>query len=173
MKLLWRFLKQYKKLLFFALGLAAINQLFSLMDPQLFRIIVDDYASRFQELSRTEFFRGVSILLLASVGVAMVSRIAKNFQDYFVNVITQRLGTRLYSHSVQHSFSLPYGIFEDQRSGELLLKLQKARTDSQALVISAINVMFFSLVGIIFVIIYAFIVHWLVGLVYFLAIPIS
>ena len=30
------------------------------------------------------------MLLLASMGVAMVSRIAKNFQDYFVNVVVQR-----------------------------------------------------------------------------------
>ena len=28
------------------------------------------------------------------LGVAMVSRIAKNFQDYYVNVITQRLGAK-------------------------------------------------------------------------------
>ena len=88
MKLLWRYLKQYKKILFGALVLAAINQVFSLLDPQIFRIIVDNYASRFNVLTRTEFLHGVILLLLASVGVAMVSRIAKNFQDYFVNVIS-------------------------------------------------------------------------------------
>ena len=172
MKLLWHYLKQYKKILFGALVLAAINQVFSLLDPQIFRIIVDNYASRFNVLSRSEFLHGVILLLLASVGVAMVSRIAKNFQDYFVNVITQRLGTKLYSHSVAHSFSLSYAVFEDQRSGELLQKLQKARTDSQTLITSVVNVLFFSLVGMAFVIVYAFFVHWLIGAVYFLAIPI-
>jgi ATP-binding cassette, subfamily B, bacterial len=171
MKLLWQYLKQYKKILFGALALAMVNQVFSLLDPQIFRIIVDKYASRFGILSRSEFLHGIILLLLASVGVAMVSRIAKNFQDYFVNVITQRLGAKLYAHSVAHSFSLSYSVFEDQRSGELLQKLQKARTDSQTLIAGVVNVLFFSLVGMVFVIIYAFFVHWLIGAVYFLAIP--
>ena len=106
------------------------------------------------------------------MGVALVSRIAKNFQDYVANVVVQRLGARLYAHSVGHSFSLPYEAFEDQRSGELLQKLQKARLDVQALITSSISILFFSLIGVIFVIAYAFTVHWSVGLVYTLMIPI-
>lgn len=172
MKLLFSYLKQYKKLLLGTLLLASINQIFSLIDPQIFRLLIDNYASRVTELSRVEFIRGVGLLLLASVGVALVSRIAKNFQDYYVNVITQRLGARMYADGVKHSFTLPYSAFENQRSGELLRKLEKARTDSQALVTNLVNVVFLALVGIIFVLIYASFVHWLIGLVYFLIIPI-
>ena len=172
MKLLWTYLKRYKKLLIGALSLAVVNQIFSLLDPQIFRIIVDKYASRFNEYTHSGFIRGVLLLLLASVTVAMISRIAKNFQDYYVNVIVQRLGTKLYSDSVQHSFSLPYMVFEDQRSGELLRKMQKARDDSQALITSMVNIVFFSLIGIIFVLIYATTVHWSIGLTYFLMIPV-
>ncbi|MFA5051446.1 MAG: ABC transporter ATP-binding protein [Patescibacteria group bacterium] len=172
MKLLWTYLKRYKKLLVGALSLAVVNQVFSLLDPQIFRIIVDTYASRLSEYSRSEFFRGVLLLLLASVTVALISRIAKNFQDYFVNSITQRLGTRLYSDSVEHSFKLPYMVFEDQRSGELLRKMEKARTDSQTFIANFINIVFFSLIGIIFVLAYATYVHWSIGLTYFLMIPV-
>lgn len=172
MKLLWSYLKRYKKLLAGALVLAAVNQVFSLLDPQIFRIIIDNYASRFHEYTHSGFFRGVLVLLLASVGVALISRIAKNFQDYFVNVIVQRLGTKLYADSVQHSFSLPYMVFEDQRSGELLRKMQKARDDAQTLITSLINIVFFSLIGIVFVLVYATFVHWSIGLLYFLMIPI-
>ena len=75
-----------------ALVLATINQVFSLLDPLIFRYVIDEYATRFQEYTTGEFFRGVSLLLGAAVGVAFVSRVAKNFQDYFINVITQRLG---------------------------------------------------------------------------------
>lgn len=171
MRLLWTYLKKYKKLLFGALFLAAINQLFSLLDPQILRVMVDRYANHIDDLSRSEFVRGVVILVLLSMGTALISRIAKNFQDYFVNVIVQRMGARLYAHSVQHSFSLPYQAFEDQRSGELLQKLQKARTDVQALIVSAIGILFFSLVGIIFVLSYAYTVQWSIGLVYTLMIP--
>lgn len=172
MRLLWKYLKNYRKILLVALILAAINQIFSLLDPYFFRFVIDKYASRVGQLTAHQFIRGVGILLLASVGAALISRIAKNFQDYYVNVITQRLGAKMYADSVSHSFSLPYAVFEDQRSGEFLQKLQKARTDSQVFIISAINILFFSLIGIIFVLIYAFFVHWLIGLVYFSMIPI-
>ncbi len=172
MRLLWTYLKKFKKLLLFSLFLAMVNQVFSLLDPQIMRLLVDRYATRVGELSQKDFLNGVIILVLLSMSTALVSRIAKNFQDYFVNVIVQRMGARLYAHSVSHSFSLPYQAFEDQRSGELLQKLQKARTDAQALITSAIGILFFSLVGIIFVLAYAFTVHWSIGLVYFLMVPI-
>jgi ATP-binding cassette subfamily B protein len=110
-------------------------------------------------------------LLLAYVGVALVSRIAKNFQDYFVNVIAQRTGAQLYERSVSHSFSLPYAVFEDQRSGEILQKMHKARADAQSLITNFVNLIFVSLVGLVFVTIYAFTVHWTVGTVYALLAP--
>ncbi len=172
MKLLWSYVKRYKKILFGTLGLAVVNQVFSLMDPQIFRLIVDNYINRAHELSRSEFLHGILLLLMGTIGVALVSRIAKNFQDYYLNVVVQKVGTQMYSHSVAHSFSLPYAVFEDQRSGEFLQKLQKARTDAQLFITSSVNILFLSLVGIIFVISYATYVNWLVGLVYFLIIPV-
>ena len=62
-------------------------------------------------------------------------------------------------------------MFEDQRSGETLGKLQKVRTDVEKLISASINVLFTSLVGIIFVMIYAFSVHWMIAPVYFLTVP--
>ena len=171
MKLLWQELKRHKKILFGALVLATINQVFSLLDPQIFRLIIDNYASRIDELSKAEFLRGVSLLLIASIGIAFVSRTAKAFQDYYVNVIIQRSGTNLYAQSVSHSFSLQYRVFEDQRSGALLSKLQKARTDSQNLILNFVNIFFLSAVSVLFVLIYASFVHWLVGLTFFLIFP--
>ena len=105
--------------------------------------------AKFQEYTTGEFFRGVSLLLGAAVSVAFISRVAKNFQDYYINVVTQRLGAQLYSDGIRHSLELPYSVFEDQRSGETLGKLQKVRTDVEKLISVAINVLFTSLVGII------------------------
>jgi ATP-binding cassette subfamily B protein len=172
MKLLFHYLNRYKGLLTAALVLATVNQIFSLLDPQIFRLIIDNYATKINQLSQNQFAGGVLLLLLAAVGVALVSRIAKNFQDYFVNVITQKVGTKLYADAITHSFSLPYAIFEDQRSGELLQKVQKAKIDTQALISSAVNIAFLFIVGLSFVIVYAFIVHWLIGLVYILIVPV-
>jgi len=172
MELLYRYLQRYWGLVVLALVLATVNQVFSLLDPLILRYVIDRYATRFQEYSTGEFFRGVSLLLGAAVGVAFVSRVAKNFQDYYINVITQRLGARLYSDGIRHSLELPYSVFEDQRSGETLGKLQKVRTDVEKLISTSINVLFTSLVGIVFVMIYAFSVHWLIAPVYFLTVPI-
>ena len=171
MGVLLRYLRDYKGLIVLALLLAAINQVFSLLDPLIFRHVIDEYATKFEQYSTGEFFRGVSLLLGAAVGVAFVSRVAKNFQDYFINVITQKLGARIYADGIQHSLELPYAVFEDQRSGETLGKLQKVRTDVERLISASINVLFTSLVGIIFVVIYAFSVHWLIAPVYFATVP--
>ena len=172
MKLLYGYLRNYRGLIALALTLATINQVFSLLDPLIFRYVIDEYATRFQEYSTGEFFKGVSVLLAAAVGVAFVSRVAKNFQDYYINVITQRLGAEFYSNGIQHSLELPYSVFEDQRSGETLGRLQKVRTDVERLIATSINVLFTSLVGIIFVMVYAFSVHWVIAPAYFLTVPI-
>lgn len=169
---LWSYVKNYWKMLLVTLVLAVINQVFSLFDPQIFRMIVDGYVSKIGSMSWIEFSQGVAFLLLGIVGVAMVSRIAKNFQDYFVNVMTQKLGMSIYQDTIKHIFSLPYSVFEDQQSGQLLQKLLKARNDIQAYVQSLINVVFISLVGVFFVLCYAFFVHRLMGALFLLILPI-
>src|SRR3982750_1888907 len=103
MNLLYRYLRNYTGLVALALVLATINQVFSLLDPLIFRHVIDQYATRFQEYSTGQFVRGVTLLLGAAVGVAFVSRVAKNFQDYFVNVVTQRTGAQLYADGVERS----------------------------------------------------------------------
>ena len=171
MDILKGYLAQYWKLIGLALVLAATNQVFSLLDPLIFRHIIDQYATRFKEYSTGQFVRGVSFLLFLAVSVAFISRVAKNFQDYFVNVITQRLGAQMYSDGIRHSLELPYSVFEDQRSGETLGKLQKVRADVEKFISAAINVMFTTLVGVVFVMIYAFSVHWIIAPAFLLTVP--
>src|SRR5947208_16663454 len=142
MRILFGYLQQYRFLVVLILVLAAINQVFSLLDPVIFRHVIDDYATRHSDYTTGEFFRGVGLLLAAAVGVAFVSRVAKNFQDYYINTVTQQIGARLYSDGLRHSLELPYQVFEDQRSGETLGKLQKVRTDVERLIGVLINVVF-------------------------------
>lgn len=129
MKLLYQYSKQYWTLFVVALLLAATNQIFSLLDPLIFRHVIDNYAVKHNQYTQPQFIRGAGLLLFAMVGVAFASRVAKNFQDYFTNVIVQRLGAKMYSDGIRHSLDLPYQVFEDQRSGETLGKLQKVRSD--------------------------------------------
>jgi ATP-binding cassette, subfamily B, bacterial len=172
MSILYRYLKNYWPMVALALLLATINQVFSLLDPLIFRHVIDNYATKYQQYSTEQFFRGVGLLLGATVGVAFVSRVAKNFQDYVINRITQQVGAQMYSDGIRHSLNLPYQLFEDQRSGETLGKLQKVRTDVEKFIQSAINMVFSTLVGVVFVMVYAFNVHWAIAPAFFLTIPI-
>jgi ATP-binding cassette subfamily B protein len=172
MALLVHYLSKHWRLVALALLLAAINQIFSLLDPLIFRYIIDNYATKFHQYTTAQFIRGVTLLLGAAVGVAFISRVAKNFQDYFVNVITQQTGAQLYADGVERSLSLPYAVFEDQRSGETLGKLQKVRTDVERFVNVFVNLLFTASVGIIFVTVYALRVDWVIAPVFLLTVPV-
>ncbi len=173
MKILYNYLKLFWPIVMLALLLAAVNQIFSLLDPYIFGRIIDNYATKINTFKGHErdFILGVGYMLCLAMGVAMVSRIAKNFQDYFINVITQKLGAQIYQDGLKHSLQLPYQVFEDQRSGQTLSVLQKVRTDSEKLIMAGINIIFTSIVGIIFVTSYALRVHWVIAPIYFGAAP--
>jgi len=171
MKLLLKYLSKHKWLIFLALILAAINQVFSLLNPYILgNLIIDPYANKAADFraqgANNEFFRGIAMGLLMIIGVAMVSRIAKAFQDYVVNVIIQKFGAKLYTDGLRHALRLPFQDFEDQRSGETLSVLQKVRADCEKFITSFVNVLFATLVGIVFVVIVAFKLSPLLPLIY-------
>jgi len=172
MQLLFKYLRKYSGLILFTLVLAAIGQLFSMMDPYIMRLLIDNYTNDLSKFTSRDFLKGVLTLGLAIIGVAMVSRIAKAFQDYLVNLITQKVSTEIYNDGLKHALSLPFEVFEDQRSGETLGILQKVRTDVQRLLSTTINILFVSLIGIIAVTIYSFSVYWAVGPLFAITIPI-
>lgn len=164
MKILFTYLKPYKWLVVLTLFLAAVNTGFSLIDPIIFGHLINlansylDNADNFpgwKFFTATTPYYGVIWLLLASIGVAMVSRIAKNFQDYCLNVIVQKFGARVFTDGLKHAMRLPYQEFEDQRSGETLSVLTKVRTDTEKFMNYFINILFGVLVGVTFVMIYA------------------
>ncbi len=171
MALLFHYLKKHLRLVFLALLLAAVNQIFSLLDPLIFRHIIDSYATKFHQYTTGQFISGVSLLLGAAVGVAFISRVAKNFQDYYVNVVTQQTGAQLYADGVERSLSLPYIVFEDQRSGETLGKLQKVRSDVERFITAFVNILFTATVGVVFVTIYALRVDWVIAPAFLLTVP--
>jgi ATP-binding cassette subfamily B protein len=157
MKLLLSYLSRHKGLIVVSLLLATVNQVFSLFDPYIFgHYIVDPYASNPHKWSHSQFISGITTGLLLLIGTAMVSRIAKAFQDYTVNLVIQKSGARIYTDGLRHALRLPYSDFEDQRSGETLSILQKVRTDSEKFINAFVNILFTTLVGIVFVIVYAF-----------------
>ena len=166
MQILFKYLRFNIKYVFLALFLATINQCFSLLDPQIVGRIVDEIINKRGQLTQQQYINHALFLVGLSVGVSMVSRIAKNFQDYYTNVIVQKLGAQIFADGLKHSLELPFQTFEDQRSGETLSILQKVRTDSERLITSFIGILFTSVVGIVFVMIFTLSVSVKVSLVY-------
>jgi ATP-binding cassette subfamily B protein len=172
MKILLSYLKKHRWVVTCALLFAAFNIGFSLLDPYISGRIFDEVINQHDKLDYHAYlFRALKLVGLA-IGVAMVSRIAKNFQDYFTNIITQKTGAEMYADGLKRSLELPYQVFEDQRSGETLGILQKVRLDCEAFITSFIGVLFVSITGMTFVIVYSLFVSYKVTLVYVAAIPI-
>lgn len=184
MKTLFRYLKPYKWLIVLSLLLATINQVFSLFSPAITGNILDqlvthpNFFDKENKIPRTleqylngdGIYKGVFYFLGLLIGTAMVSRIAKAFQDYVVNVITQKYGAKIFTDGLKHSMALPFQEFEDQRSGETLSILTKVREDTVKFINSFINIFFGILVSIIFVSIYAIRLHWSIMPVYIVGI---
>ena len=189
MKILWRYLKPHKWLVLVTLLMAGINTGFSLADPILFGKLVNlaaDHFSGVDGLSNDQFFwtfhkitrkdvpyweLGVFVIIIFSISVAMISRIAKAFQDYFLNVIIQKFGGDVFTTGLKKAMKLPYQDFEEQISGETLSILTNVRSDTERFMISFINVLFGVFVGIVFVFVYAALfIHWLVPVAYLVGI---
>src|SRR6476620_9272788 len=116
MKILLQYLKPHRFLVGLVLFLAALNIGFSLVDPILFGKLIN-LANRLREsvthadaerVTRDDFFNsmswnrpGVWFILICSISVAMISRIAKNFQDYFMNVVIQKFGAKIFTDGLQ------------------------------------------------------------------------
>lgn len=180
MKILLRYLKPYKWLVALTLTLAAINIGFSLVDPILLGKLINlandhqkgepfDYNRFFTSFSWSK--PGVWYILAASITVAMISRIAKAFQDYFLNVVIQKFGAKVFTDGLQHAMKLPYQEFEDQRSGETLSILTKVRSDVERFMTNFINILFGVIIGVVFVFVYAAVyIHWSIPVAYIVGI---
>lgn len=157
-----------------AIVLAAINQGFSMLDPYLAGKLMDRFVNHPHTVDKqglvhrdmAGFLYGALGLIGALIGVAMVSRIAKNFQDYTVNVVIQKYGATLYTDGLRHALRLPYQDFEDQSSGQTLSVLQKVRADCEKFINSFFNVLLPSVIGIIVVITYTLKLSPMLPLVY-------
>ena len=130
MKILIKYLKPYKWLVGLVMFLTTINIGFSLLDPIIFGKLVNlgsyhqkveplswndflftqkdytdtgvkmDAAGVIKKTENTKTIYGVVWLLIASISVAMISRIAKAFQDYFLSLITQKFGATIFTQGV-------------------------------------------------------------------------
>ncbi|HEY0058974.1 MAG TPA: ABC transporter ATP-binding protein [Flavisolibacter sp.] len=161
MRILWKYLRPQRNLIFFSLLLAAAAQLLGLIDPLIFGKIIDDYATNPGGRPQRELINGVLKWLGIAIAVALLSRVAKAFQEYLTRLAVQKFGMQIFNEGLKQTLRLSFQEFEESRSGETLSVLQKVRNDTERFVNSFINIIFSSVVGIGFLIWYSITKNWM------------
>lgn len=170
MNLLFKYLRPHRLTIFLALLFATANQLLSMIDPIIFGKIIDDYAKPALSLNQRQLVTGVLTWLGIAIGVALLARIAKALQDYYTGLSVQKLGRQIFDDGLKQTLRLSFAEFEEQRSGETLSILQKVRTDMQRFMQSLVGILFTSIIGIVFLLWYAFTKSWLLIPVFFIGV---
>ncbi|CAN5868364.1 ABC transporter ATP-binding protein [soil metagenome] len=160
MRLLLNYLKPHRGLVYLSLLLAGISQVLALVDPIIFGKIIDDYATPPFTLTAEERVKGALWLLLLAVAIAMLSRLAKAFQEYLTNLVVQKFGVQIFNDGLKQTLRLSYAEYANQNSGETLSILQRVRRDTERFITAFINILFSSLVGVGFLVWYAVTKHW-------------
>lgn len=161
MKILWTYFREQRGWIILALVLAAIAQLLTLVDPIILGKIIDDYATNPGHRPQQELVNGVIYWLCIAIAIALVARVAKAFQDYFIRLAVQRFGMQIFNDGLKQTLRLSFQEFEEQRSGETLSILQKVKTDTERFVNAFINILFSTLVGMGFLVWYSLTRNWL------------
>ncbi|HYJ38410.1 MAG TPA: ABC transporter ATP-binding protein [Chitinophagaceae bacterium] len=161
MRILWQYLRPHKSIVLLSLLFAGLAQLLSLIDPIIFGKIIDDYAINPKKLPQDQLVRGVLLWLSIAIGISLLARVAKAFQEYITRLAVARFGMQIFNDGLRQTLRLSFQEFEESRSGETLSVLQKVKSDTERFVNSFINVVFSSLVGIGFLIWYSITKNWM------------
>jgi ATP-binding cassette subfamily B protein len=160
MKILWNYLRPYRWWIMLSMVLAGLAQVMLLYDPVIFGKIIDNYVFNSAKKTEDALVKGVSFWLAIAVAIALVSRMLSAFKDYLMRMVVQKFGMSVFNDGLRQTLRLPYQEFEEQSSGEILSVLQKVRGDTERFITNFINILFSSIVGIGFLIWYAFTKHW-------------
>ena len=160
MRIIWTYLKPFKKWLFLALALAAVSQVLQLVDPIIFGKIIDQYALNPGDKPESELINGALKWLGIAIGIALLARVGQALTEYVTRLIVQKFGMEIFNEGLRQTLRLPYHEFEESSSGQIVSTLQKVRADNEKFISAFINVIFSSAVGIAFLIWYSITKHW-------------
>jgi ATP-binding cassette, subfamily B, bacterial len=170
MKILWKYLQPHKRLIFLSLLLAGTAQLLNLIDPVIFGMIIDKYASGRNNMPQNELVNGILSWLALAFGLALLARLFKSLQEFTTRKAVARFGMYIFNDGLKQTLRLSFQEFEESRSGTTLSVLQKVKTDAERFINAFINVLFSSLVGIGFLLWYSINKNWLLIPVFFVGV---
>jgi ATP-binding cassette subfamily B protein len=170
MKILWKYLRPHRQLVFLSLLLAAAAQLLGLLDPVIFGRIIDHYATNGSNLNEPDLVGGVLYWLLIALGIAVLAKLSKSAQEFITRKAVAQFGMNIFNDGLKQTLRLSFQEFEETRSGSTLSLLQKVKTDSERFINAFINVLFASLVGTGFLLWYSINKNWLLIPVFFIGV---
>src|SRR5690606_32391839 len=137
------------------------SQLLALIDPIIFGKIIDDYTVNIENKSQEDLINGVLFWLGVAIAVALLSKLASTFREFFTSKVVYSFGNRIFNEGIRQTLRLSFEEFEESRSGETLSILQKVKRDTERFVQTFITVVYSSFVGIGFLIWYSITKSWL------------
>ena len=170
MHIIWKYISPLRWWVALSLLLAAVAQVLTLVDPLIFGIIIDRYALNPDNRPDSALIRGALGWLLVAAGIALGARLARTIQDYVLAMVVQKFGMQIFNDGLRQTLRLSFQEFEDRSSGETMGMLQKVRSDTERFMYAFVNILFSSIVGLIFLVWYGITRHWLLIPVFFVGV---
>ncbi|WPQ63128.1 ABC transporter ATP-binding protein [Chitinophaga sancti] len=170
MKIFWQYMRPHRWMIVLSLVLAGIAQVATMYDPIIFGKIIDNYALHPGDRTETVLVKGVLFWLTIAISIAMVARLARSLQDFVMRLIVQRFGMQIFNDGLKQTLRLSFQEFEEQRSGETVVLLQKVRNDTERFFNAFINILFSSVVGVGVLTWYALHKNWMLVPVFFVGV---
>jgi ATP-binding cassette subfamily B protein len=161
MHIIWKYIRPLRWWVALSLALAAMAQVLTLVDPLIFGIIIDRYALNPDNRPDSALIRGALGWLLIAAAIALAARLARTFQDYVLAMVVQKFGMQIFNDGLRQTLRLSFQEFEDRSSGETMAMLQKVRSDTERFMYAFVNILFSSIVGLVFLVWYGITRHWL------------
>ena len=158
---LWKYLKPHKGLMSASLLLAVVVHLLHLVDPIIFGVVIDTYATAKTDLEEPAMLQGVLFWLALAIAMAILARLLKGVQEFLTRLAVARFGMDIFNEGLKQTLRLSFEEFESSRSGETLSLMQKVKIDTERFVNSLINVLLTSFIGIGFLVWYSATKTWL------------
>ncbi|OMP81159.1 ABC transporter ATP-binding protein [[Flexibacter] sp. ATCC 35208] len=170
MKIFWQYMRPHRWMILLSLVLAGIAQVATMYDPIIFGKIIDNYALHPGDRTETVLIKGVLFWLIIAISIAMVARLARSLQDFVMRLIVQRFGMQIFNDGLKQTLRLSFQEFEEQRSGETVVLLQKVRNDTERFFNAFINILFSTVVGVGVLTWYALHKNWMLVPVFFVGV---
>jgi subfamily B ATP-binding cassette protein HlyB/CyaB len=114
----WKSLSQYKQVLLEVLTASFFVQIFALLTPLIFQVVIDKVLTH-RSMSTLD------VMVLALLGVGLFEVVLGAMRHYLLSHTTNRVDVELGAKLFRHLLHLPLPYFESRRSGETVARVRE------------------------------------------------